>query len=532
MLATKARSCILLAGLSCAILVWWPGPPYRPEQFIWPKEVALGITGLLCSIGAMWHRRLVIVPRIDAPLVALFLWSCTLALAVAEDHHAGWRSIGSLGSAISVFLLARQNDEAGANWYIEVVTCGLLGALSCAMLLEAMGAVPFFSEPGRRPGAMLGNRNSAARLLVLGLPLVWKRLVVAGTRVSKCALASIISTIIAAVVMARSRGAWLVGMLVLSLLPAASLALARAHIHRQEVRSLSWWFVSAALGILAATAMPNRMYWTFGELQSSLRRSLDAKHGTGRERVLQAVTTWRIVVDNPITGVGPGNWSRAYADYAAQDDPSLTPQALFPAPPVPRGDVHGFAAEVGLPGLIVAVFVAGGIVSGARRATRCSACDIRSSAIAAIAIVFATLAFGLIDPVLRLPPSLCFVAVVVGVELSTVRKFFGASAAPNYFRSGVVALGVTGLLTATDAMRDIAALRVVSSMRTFGDLYLAVRLAPDNVEVRSLLGAALVKVDRCDLAVPHLARAQERVPRSGALRLLKSRCLPPHFRRT
>lgn len=527
LLSLEAATVVL--GLVVALFVWVPGQPWRPEFFSLPKDMALGIAAFVAAILLIvrgppsWDR------WIDAPVIGVLFWGVFLTLTEAINVHAGWRAVGGLCAGALVFHLVRRVSANSNPEPVFAAIVFVVSGLAVLVLLEAYGGVPFFSEPGRRPGATVGNRNLAARLLCLSLPLFWRQIVVEDRKEKRrVILAGLLGLVITAVVLSRSRGAWLITAAIAVGLPLASLAIARASDIRRTRRAASWWAAAIAVGAVAAIMLPNRLAWTAVDFASSARRIIDYRGGTGHGRVIQAKTTLRIIQLAPLHGVGPGNWSIVYPAHSRLGDPSNTPYALFPAPQVPRGDVLSLAAEFGLIGfaLCTTAFVA--VFRAAARMVKSSDLRIRFSGLMAVGVALAAGALGVIEPVARVSASLLLVVILLGLAIGSVHdgrstkqftliRRFGWSAVQT-------ALAVGSLWFAVEAGRDAAALHTMRSAHRIQDFYRAATLAPHNFEARVTLALQLIRVKRCDLAEPHLLHASQLQPFSGVIARLKGVC--------
>lgn len=512
-------------GLTVLLLPFVPDRPIRPELFFLPKEAALGVAGFASAVVMLWRGKVSWDSGIDMPLGALVCWGALLTVTVATNAPAGWRALGTLTAAMTLFLFARQLRSDADLDAAYTAACLVVLAVSLSVLLEAFGLLPFFSEPGRRPGGPLGNRNLAARVLCLALPLYWRQHLVADRVFVRAISLTGVMLALTAIILSRSRGAWVVTGAIVVALPAMSWLLRNeGPAHRLRSRTAAW-IAAVVVGISAALILPNRMGWTSADVASSAQRVFELGSGSGRVRLIQAETSWRMAVDQPLSGVGPGNWSTVYARYAEDSDPSLTADALYPAPPLPRSDLLGLLAEVGLIGLTVAGIGIAVILNRLRRSLKAKDWKVRTTASIAAVSIGGAAVLGVVDPVMRLAPTLGLLAITVGTAIATQA---GASRLDKRYRLaqrcmlGVCA--VLSLFAASEAIREVVALRSLRSALVFDDLYRAVNVAPHNVEARAALASALMRVRRCDLALPHLERASRLEPFSGAIGAMRSEC--------
>lgn len=523
----------LLIGLILLPFSWVPGPPFRLEQFDLPKDLVFGALGIVCALHMVLRGRVPWDTAIDAPLAAGLCWGALLTLSVATNVDVAWRALGSLAAALSLFLLARRvGGESGADVVYRAI-CVALSVVAALVLLETYGGMPVISAPGRGPGATLGNRNLAARLLCLSLPLLWRQVFATDRAAIQRLLMGMVTITTAAVVLSRSRGAWIVAAALLIGLPATSWLLcqhSRSVEGMQRMRTTTRrWTVAILIGGMFAILLPNRLSWSPADFASSASRILDYRTGTGRGRVIQAQTTWRMIRATPLLGVGPGNWSIVYPAFAPADDPSVKVSAFYPAPQVPRNDVLSFTAEFGLPGLTLALASVIALLARALAMARSFEMVTQQAGLMLIALAVAAAILGLFDSVVRVAPTVAVLALTMGLAMgegapSTVRPRADRPGSHVARRALLVGYACASLLFARGALRDLAALRIVSSAKTVEDLYRAVAVAPSNVEARMLLAYVLVRLDRCDMAQSHLRRAAQLQPFSGAASRLGAQC--------
>lgn len=519
---------ILVLGLAGTLFVWVPGPPLRPDQFSLPKDIALGALGVVCALLLLPPGRQRWLRGFDLPLVAVLGWGALSASVTAANPHLAWRAVGQLSAGFLVMIYARRTGRIPGGSLAYGIVCAVLFFLTSIVLLEAYGPVPFFSELGRRPGATLGNRNLVGRLLCLGLPVLWRQTLAARRRWDRDLIAGLLAMTSATIVLSRSRGAWLIASGVVSCVPLAWCAL-RSPMNARMVRLLvRRWGLPILLGGLLAAVLPNRMGWQLSDFSNSVRRSFAYDIGSGRGRVIQSQTTLRMIFAAPL-GVGPGNWSVNYPAFAEPGDPSYTPEALYPAPRVPRGDLLSLTAEFGLPALALCLLGAYAIVRHAAVMLRGPRGSTRISGLTLLAVCGIMSILGVLDPVLRLSPTLALVAVLIGLSLSDtplpVEKHGFATNCLDLSGSLLIGLmGVTSSISAIGAGRDLVAQQLVHRVATPANLLNAVAIAPNNLEVRLSLAYVLVTAKRCDLAIPILARSARLQPFAPTVFRLLSAC--------
>jgi O-antigen ligase len=504
------------------------GPVVSSQQFALPKELVLAVLALASAVLLLSRDDTVWFPSIDGPLAIVMSWGGVLILVRATNTAVAWQALGTFTAGTLVFLLAR---EVGSKTSIDLPLLALCVVMACfavVMLLEALGAIPFISEPGRRPGATVGNRNLAARLLCLTLPLLWRQAFHTVRRSRRLAFGSLTAVMIAAIVLSRSRGAWLAAAVLVSTLPAVTFWTS----DRNTRGTLRWtmvsWFGGVFIGALVAVVVPNHLNWGPDDFASSAQRILQHQTGTGRGRLIQASTTWRLIRAAPLMGVGPGNWAIIYPAYATSDDPSVRWSAFYPAPQEPRNEILSFAAEFGIPGLIVALSGLLGLSTRAIGMLRSNDAFTQQRGLAVLASVLGATLLGIFDSVVRPPPTLALLAIIVGLAFGAGSVTEGTRPARRRGlvarKAVIVGYASTSLLLANYAIRDIAAFGIIRTLSNLRELYQAVAIAPSNMEARMLLAYGLAGVGRCDLAERQLVHAAQLQPYSRAPTNLRVRC--------
>ncbi|HEX8433080.1 MAG TPA: O-antigen ligase family protein [Longimicrobium sp.] len=512
------------AVLAC-LLVFLPRSMLWAERFALPKEAALHAGALACSLLVLARAR---APRLDAVDMGACLFALlgmVSAVAVALNPWNGWRAALLTSSAVLLFLAARTvAGERGDTLLLEGIGWAVT-ALAVSALLEAYGVVDGLSTAGRAPGGALGNRNRAAHLMVLGLPVLWAALMRAPTRRRAAALLGCTASAAAMLALSHTRAAWLAAMVMAACAVAARLAIApRAAPRRRTVG----FACAAAVGIVLAIVTPNALRWAGGGgYAATMRRIGEYDAGSGRGRLFQYGITMRMAGDHPVLGVGPGNWSLHYLRYApSQAAPSA---AIVPVDRFPQSDWLGFAAERGLPALGILAYTGWLLLAWAWTTARAGASPPaeRDQALALASWVAALLVLGALDVVLLTPAGACFVAVAGGA-LAPAREG-GPVRLPRAARWSFALLMVA--LTAVPLTLGVQRIRAGSLVGNWfaprpdeDRLVRAVAIDPASYEARAVLARALVQRGRCDEAAPHLAAAERLFPGAPYLARLRDGC--------
>ena len=525
----SAESYTLIIGLALLLYTCLPGPSFRLEQFDLPKDVTLGILGVVCALGVATRGPVPWESAMDAPIAACICWGGVLTLLVATNADTAWRTIGTFAAALSVFLLARRvGAEPQSEMLFRAISVEVAG-VAAIVLLETYGGIPFISEQGRGPGGTLGNRNLAARIFCLSLPLLWRQMVLELAPATRRVIMGMVMLTISAIVISRSRGPWIISSVLVISLPLASRLLSSSGSVERVRTAAKQWSAAIIIGGLLAVLLPNRMGWTATDFESSASRTLDYQTGTGRGRVIQAQTAWRMIRTSPLVGFGPGNWSIMYAAFAPEDDPSVKIGAFYPAPRVPRNEVLSFVSEFGIPGLVLGVVSLIALFARLVPMLRRADIIVQHSGLMGLAIGGAAALLGLFDSIIRVAPTVGLLALMLGLVVGqnrarSIRARKGRVSSDFTRRGLVIGYAWASLIFARGALQDLAAFRILTSAKTIRDLYRAVTIAPNNVEARMVLAYVLVGANRCDLARSHLEQAARLQPFSASVRALGTTC--------
>ena len=360
---------LLQAGVVAVVIAAFPYKLFELDRYFVPKELVLHIVALAVGILLFLRRRELRFDLTDQ-LVAFFLcWSAASAL-FSTNYWLAQRALGMSISSAIVFWAARTLRDPDA--YRSILGACALATVVTAIfcLLQAYGVESEYFSTNRAPGGTFGNRNFVAHICVVGLPaLVWWT--VTARRSLGALLGSFgVAAIAAALVLSRSRAAWLAVaagacMLVVPML-ASRKYWAGARIGGRFAR-LS---LAAVVGGIIAIVLPNSLNWSSDSpYLDSARGMIDYKKGSGRGRVAQYQNSLQMAVANPVFGVGPGNWPVEYVDFAPANDRSIADDGMT-ANPWPSSDWIAFISERGLVPTVALLAAFGTLFVGALRRWR------------------------------------------------------------------------------------------------------------------------------------------------------------------
>jgi putative inorganic carbon (hco3(-)) transporter len=504
---TGQAVCALALGMGLVVvaLVFVRTSARTLDAYSLPKEIALHLAATTAAVAAVRGSRFTI-GRVELLLGLGFLLSVASATIAAQNPWWALRGLALSSSALLIFWSARQIVSSRAREL--VFSCAVLGLVGLALvvLLEAHGVIPSLSMPGRAPGGPEGNRNFTAHLLVLGLPLLTYRALIATHRSLRIVAVLGLALALATILISRSRGAWLGGMAMAGLMA----AMAAAFKARPSMKGTGVLAGAVLMGALLAQ-LPTRVGpvgvrgardLSYG---NTFARIGEYREGTGRGRLIQYRTTLAMIAEQPWLGVGPGNWSVAYPRHSTPPDPSYVPDAPQPVNRLPNSDVLGLVAERGLPCALMLVAALVLLLAGAVRQLRRSRGRGGDGARAwlALATTAALLVMGSVDAVaLRVGPAF-FVAAILGLCLPGGGPADGTTARVRTAISVVIV--VLGAVFACQALAAVKSLLLARS-NSASILERAWRLDPGNF---SLAGRAALKyaADGDCQRARHLAQA-------------------------
>ncbi len=515
---------LLGVGLVACVGIATRGFFIGPDRFNYPKEFALDLFALAMALSAIVRAAAIRVTRLDALLLGFISWN---AIAASGATNPWWAhgAVGVTAACLVVFWVSRTlRDQGHERLLLGLVSLAVVVAAAAA-IMEAHGVFRV-SVGSRAPGGTLGNRNSMAHLLVLGTPTLLLFAVGLRRRVHAGLVALAIFGTAMAVMLSRSRGAWLATLLsgaCTILLLRLTWPVVREVLSR---RRLLLWAGSAVAGAAAAAYLPNDLAWKSDTpYRDTLRGLVEFDEGSGRGRILQNRNTLRMIGDHPALGVGPGNWAIAYAHYAPPGDPTHDRLAVVPVSRYIVGDWAGVAAETGVPGLALLVAAGWTLVRWSGRAIRRRkdvAVVLRATAL--LATLVALTVMGSFDSVLRTPAAGFLAFTIMGV-LGPRERGCSLRVGGRVRRLALASVALVLGAGAVNAGRQLWAAVTYATSDHPALLARAVAIYPGDYRAHVLLATALIKRDRCDLARPHIEQALTLFPTATLPTQLHIQCV-------
>ncbi len=521
----RASLAILQVGAIAIVLAALPYQIFQLDRYTITKELVLCLAALgaaLCCVAAA--KRLTVF-MVDALLVG-FLGLSLLSALLATNGWLAFRALGVSVAGAAIFWSARtvSRAEQGHRLLIVLAAAIVLGAMTG--LAQAYGLVTTnLASLTRAPGGTFGNRNFMAHLVAIGLPLLLYVSIEARSR-RRFGLGALgVMLAAAALVLSRSRAAWVAAAAASGFLAIEGLWIGGLWQDRLIRRRVSQLAVMGAIGLALALLLPNRLNWrSDSPYLDSLTGVANYREGSGKGRLIQYGNTLRMAADDPVLGVGPGNWPVHYPRYMSPGDPSFDADDIIPTNPWPSSDWMAFMAERGVPALLLLGLVGTSIALGAwarvRRGTRHPP---TLTDLTLVATLMAVAVVGAFDAVLLLPVPTFFAWSIVGALASTPRPIRQVALTPTLRRRGLIVGGVAGALFVLRAATQVGAMAVFDPQKRAA-MELAARLDPGSYRLHMLLGQSWRRAGQCPRAKPHAEAAADLFPHYPAPQALLRAC--------
>ncbi len=350
-------SLLLRLGVIFAMLAIVPRSLFGTCMCNAPKELILHLTGLGAAALCLFSIRKLSVGYTDICFCAFLLLSVLSGIFAATDRWESLRAVGLSISAAAVFWSARHLASVGERQrLLRAVTLAVVVVMA-GVLLDAFGLLGDLAHA--KPGGTQGNRNWAAHLIALGMPLIV--FLSLRTQHVKCRAIELLAVVLVtvALIVTRSRAAWL-AVAFGTFIPLVVLVAVRRFGGSRSAAALMLGAMVA--GVILGVYAPTRLDWTGPNPYLATAKDIAAyDRGSGLGRVIQYRKSLAMAADHPGLGVGPGNWkvvyqnsphsnrkSRRYPSLFAKFGP-FSPGAVWSVPTRPNSDWIAIIAERGIP---------------------------------------------------------------------------------------------------------------------------------------------------------------------------------------
>jgi O-antigen ligase len=509
---TRAAAALLVLGAFGVVLAGVASPRFDLDRYLVPKALALNVTALGMILLGFPSLRAARWGYAEWLFVA-FIGSSGVSTALATNR---WLALSAWGIGVSslVLMLAAREVAQTHRWPVLVglVAAAVVGAgLGIA---QAYGASWEWLAQTRPPGGTFGNRNFLAHMSVLAAPLL-AVLVARANRPRWLMLALVgLGVLTAAVILTRSRAAWLGG-LGGGVAAAVALLISRGGARPTRRRTLA---LAGALGIAAAAAVfiPNRLQWTSDSpYAETLTRLVESGQGSGRGRLIQYRNSLQLAKDAPVWGVGPGNWFVHYPRVTTDGDPAYAGSLSIPTNPWPSSDWVAILTERGVLGTLL-FLIAGALAAGRALAyARSGSRDEAFAGAALVALIVTAFVTGSFDAVLLLAAPSYLVWTATGLLLPEPRR--PTEWIPPTPRRQVRAIcALIVLMLVADTATHTAAIVMTGTGRSRATLQRAARVAPGEHRLQILLA------ERGDC--PAALQARDLMPYHPNVKRMADRC--------
>lgn len=523
-LATRLAAWVLGAAALACVLAAIPSPLFDLDRHSVPKELVLHLAAAAAGVLTLAGARRLPLAATDLCLAGWLLLGSVSTLTAPNAWLAG-RALAVQASGAALFWSARRVAAAGLGGRVLTLLAAAVVLAAATALAQAYGLEVPLAADARAPGGTFGNRNFMAHLLAVGLPTLVLVALGARTRLRFGAVAAGVALVAAALLLSRTRAAWLAVGASGAVTLAAAVAFAGVRRALRRGRRLLALSAAAALGGSLAAVLPNALDWRSQSPYLETARSVvDYRSGSGRGRLIQYRNTLGMALDRPFRGVGPGNWPVVYPLYASRGDPSMGARGRMPTNPWPSSDWVGFLVEWGGLAFLCLLGAVGGLLARDWGALRGVGREDVRGALALLATVTATAVVGAFDAVLHLATPTLLFWTTAGLLLPPREPLASLPLTARRRRTAaVLCLALFGAAALRSAGQAGAVL-VAGPGRSLGDLELAARLDPGNYRVRLLLGQYWARRGRCDKALPHARAAADLFPYLTEPRKLAAAC--------
>jgi hypothetical protein len=505
--ADSILTLLIVAGGFAIVLAGVRSEIFDLERHSVPKALALHAVAFasLTLLLRSWRR--IELGAVEAFFLAFLAWSAVSAV-LAVNRWLAFQGFGLSASGFVVYLASRR----AARRHRHLIIGGLAAAAvlgGAAGIAQAYGADWSWLARTRPPGATFGNRNFLAHFLAIATPLLL--LVTLGARRRPSMALGLIGLAVlsAAILLTRSRAAWLGVSAALTVMTIA--ALARRHPRRPTAAAarLVSALAALALGAAAAVVLPNRLEWrSDSPYVDTLTRLADYRAGSGRGRLIQYRNSLRLLPEHPVFGVGPGNWFVHYPRVTTPGDPAFHAANPIPTNPWPSSDWVALLVERGPIAVLLVLFAGGAAALTAIRTLRSDDRDAALRAAALLGTFAAITVTGAFDAVLLLPAPTYLAAAAAGALLPPGRPLLSvplASWPRRVTALAALALAAASALTTAGQLRSILLTQRSTGRAT---IERALRLDPGNHR----LHLRLARSGPCSARIPHARAAARLMP--------------------
>lgn len=515
---------VLQAGAIAVVLAAVPYKTFELDRFFVPKELLLGITAALTTLLCVSRMKRLSLSRADE-LLALWLLLGIVSALFAVNWWLAERAVGVALSGVACFWCARTLSRSGHSRGLvsALALAGIVGAVTA--LLQAYGVSSEFVSLNRSPGGTFGNRNFMAHLCVITLPALLFAGVRAPSRAALWRWCAGIALVGAALILSRSRAAWLALIVGMAVMLIAGIIAMRRSDGTLRVRRLILMLFAGAAGGGAALVLPNTLDWKSDSPYADTAHSIvNYKGGSGHGRLIQYGNSLRMTLHHPLLGVGPGNWAVIYPRFASENDPSMGQDGMT-SNPWPSSDWVTLLVERGPVSLALFVLaVLALIVDGLRGTANAAGTEERITAAVFLATLVTVLIVGAFDAVLLLPvPALVAWSLLGALAPASKERRTFELGLPRRVLAFVVIAGVAAVIV-TRSAAQLGAMSIYATSSRTAELERASAMDPGSYRIHARLAQLYIGRRDCRHSRPHATAARQLFPSSPVAKRLYAAC--------
>jgi O-antigen ligase len=526
MMATERRLALRLlqAGALGVVIAVAPYKTFDLDRFFVPKELVLCVTALVVTLLCVARARRIAISRADQ-LLALWLLFGVVSAVFATNLWLAERAMAVSLGGVACFWCARALSHEGSSRALVAALAfvGVVGAVTA--LLQAYGLKSVYMTLSRAPGGTFGNRNFMAHLCVITVPALLFSGLRAPSRSSLMRWCAGIALVSGALILSRSRAAWLALVVGIAVLVVAGIVALRRRDGSLALSRLLVLFIAAGAGAGAALVIPNALDWKSDSPYADTAHSIvNYKGGSGQGRLIQYGNSVKMTLRHPLFGVGPGNWPVTYPKFASENDPSLGQEGMT-ANPWPSSDWVTYLSERGPIGFaFIALAMLALLADGLRGLRDGVNTEARLSAAVMLSTLVVVGIVGAFDAVLLLPiPALIGWSLLGAlaaesrerhvIEMSTFRRV-----------AALVCIVAVGGLVVARSGAQLTAMSVYATSSRASVLERASVIDPGSYRIQARLAQLYLGRGDCRHSSVHAKAAKRLFPSSPAARRLLASC--------
>jgi hypothetical protein len=523
-LSERAALVVLQVGAIAVVLAAAAYKQFELDRFFVPKELVLHVVATIAALCCLARARALRLSRVDQ-LLGLFLALGLVSALFATNWWTAGRAVALSLSGAACFWCSRVVARAGfARWLIAALAlAGVVGAMTA--LLQTYGLRIDAFSLNRAPGGTFGNRNFMAHVCVIVFPALLLSTLRAQSPRAFGWWSAALAMVAGALVLSRSRAAWL------ALITCVVVLLAFSYLTVRRARGMVRWrrlpvlLLIAAAGGGLALLLPNTLNWKSDSPYLETARSVvNYREGSGRGRLVQYKNSARMSLHHPVFGVGPGNWAVVYPKFASPGDPSLGSDGMT-ANPWPSSDWMTFLSERGPAAFaLLALAMIALLVESVRALGTEEDPEHALSAWALLGTVAVLLVVSTFDAVLLLPAPALIAWGLLGALSPPSRARVVVDLPTSRRVAAMLLVTILGGLAITRSSTQLSAMAVFESSTRAGRVERAAELDPGSYRIHLRLAEAYAKRGSCTNVRRHAGIARELFPNAAAPRRLLAAC--------